>query len=795
MALPNPPIDLAGSCTAVYNNTLYVYSAAGFQSLALSQGASWKTLPSGVSVTGSVCVNANPTDSPAFYVVGGSANSTQTNYSGLQRFNYNTQIWESISPAVLVTQNRRNHGATFLPASGSIVVYAGSQDPNNNLPSSQTFLISTAPPYQVSAFVSLAPPLTVPMLMPWNESHALMVGGASDNTNLYLFSATGWSELGTALKDPIADEMTVQCDLVTGDDGSKVLQRYNMGVSPNTVTRVLLWANGAPVAPGTIIGAAQRRKTRRALTAQNWPAYNATGAPTTARDGFSIAQAANGYAIISGGSTSNPVVIFNEKQNAWVDNAAVFGPQSQIPIPNPSTTGASTSKPTSTSGTSASPSTSAATTTGPPANHAFVILGATLGAILGFAALIIIVLLLLRWHSDRESKRLEELRSREEKENRLSFADQGAGYMHEAGAGKDARPYTAQGRNDSVTSLQIMTNKFPPPGSSQSRTGHRRGPSDGSTLGLMAHRGPAGGPATGPSPEDGHRGAALAAGAVGVAAGAGAAMELSKMHRRDELSRSPSSGGRGNSPYSQPLPPVRGASPRDDEEQRHGRSIGGWSTYFADPVTDQRNEDHLDHNDHHQNTTFLHTAPSSRNSQVSLSEYPDTNPSRYNSSLRPLELNLGPRFSSSTGGAGRALSTSNYDQSHWSALNDEVSPRSSVMTNIPPIGFGQPIGNAFAVPGNPLTNPLPPIPAGLSYSQAQNQHVLDKLGMGAGYRPGPSPPPITALPTIPRTGTTREGYFDNNYQVGDPSRSSKGPTIRKMTGSEDMSWLNINAGR
>src|ERR1700761_8805482 len=139
MALPNPQIDLAGSCTAVYNNTLYIYSPSGFQSLSLATGATWQTLPPGISVTGAVCVNANSTNTtPALYVVGGTANSSQPDYPGMQRFDYTSNMWENISPEVLVTQNRRNHGAAFLPASALIVVYAGSQDPGNNLPSSQT---------------------------------------------------------------------------------------------------------------------------------------------------------------------------------------------------------------------------------------------------------------------------------------------------------------------------------------------------------------------------------------------------------------------------------------------------------------------------------------------------------------------------------------------------------------------------------------------------------------------------------------------------------------------------------
>jgi hypothetical protein len=457
--------------------------------------------------------------------------------------------------------------------------------------------------------------------------------------------------------------------------------------------------------------------------------------------------------------------------------------------------------------------------------------------------------MLLKWNNDKEARRTQDRRTAAEKDNRLSFADQGAaGFMHEAGAGKESRPYTEESRrNDSRTSLQMMSGRLPP-GSSQSRTGHRRGLSDGSTLGLMDNRGPAGGSAGSLAPGGGEQRrfgtGAVAGGLIGAAAGAGAAMEMSHLHnKREDMTKSPSSGTRVNSPFSPPLPPVHGHEEDDDMHRPlGGRSAdGGWSTYFTPdiaPITDlsgspavqqnqYRNAGAQQHRANHPGVadSFLH-APSTRNSDVSASEY-DTMPSRGNSQLRPLQLNLGPRFDPTSaapvgvGGYGaygsmpqdnygRAISTSSYDASHLLALaDDRISPRSSsVYPSGQFSGVGM-IGNAFAVPGNPLTNPLPPVPSAQPYSQAQDQHLRNRLGIGGGgfssssVRGGvgggrPSSPPTNPLPLAPTYGGGlqplrggREGQSPS--PSGQLPAGRTGPAVRGMTESEDMSWLNINA--
>jgi hypothetical protein len=699
----------------------------------LSQGADWQVLSPGISVQGGQCVNANgPNTSPALYIVGGRANSTQSNFPGLQRYVYASQTWETITPEVPVSQNRANHGAAFLNQSSSIVVYAGSQDPSNTNPSSQTFLIATTPPYNVLSFTSIAPPVTQPMLMPWNDTHAVMIGGNDNNKSVWVFSQAGWADLGTSLTQPITNEMTMQCTITTGDDGTKVLEMYNMGVSPNTVTSYLLFANGQPAPPGLFLGTGTptngRIKRKRQVTLSNWPQYNATGAPTTTRSGFSIAQAPNGIAVISGGGPANdPIQIFSERQNDWVDITSVFGNQTPL---KPTTTASGT--PSSTSATSAASTSSSALG---PSNKALTVLGGALGGVLGFAAILILILLLLRWHADQRRRKEKERREANEKENRLSFADQGAAFMEEAHGVRGP-----QGNTDSVvgsiSSLQIF-------GSKSAQNGHRRGqPSDSSQLGLVQHKSPLG------------------------------ANDVEMNRVNNERLSPPSTATRVNSPY-------------DAEGSATGAPLDrstGWSQYFnnnqnvtnlmpsaaAGAVAGQ---------------TFLH-GNSARTSNVSGSEY-DSSSRHPSNNVRPLDLDFGPRFTASSNPqAARQISTSSYDHSHWSVLSeDRNSHNSSILTAFPSMGSG-PAGNAFARPDNPLTGANRPVSPTSSPQPTARDFPMPR----AYFPPNPAPPPTTGLPAFPRALDIRRAP-----ESPLPNATPRGPVLRKMTGSEDMSWLNINA--
>jgi hypothetical protein len=733
-----PPINLNGSCSAVFNNTLYAYSPDGFVTLPMQPGAQWTKLAPGVSVQDAQCLSVDDSTTPAFYVVGGRPNGTEASYPGFQRFAYDTQTWETITLPAPVAQNRIYHGIAYLADSAQILMYAGSQDPNNNNPSSQTFLLSTTPPFTVLSFVSVAPPLSGPIIMPWNTSHAIMAGGSTTSKELYLFGPGGWSDLGTSLPEPVTNPAAQYCSMLTGDDSSKVLQLYNLGVVPNTVERYMLWTDGQVQPPGVVPGAPTRR--RRDLTISSWPAYNSTDAPMTTRSGYSVAQAPNGYAVIVGGSANQPVAIFDQKQNGWVNPTAVFGQAALKPTASPTAHNATATM-------AAKPANSGNVE---PQNKALTVLGGTLGGVLGLAAVLVIILVLVRWSSDRAERRAARRRELTEKDDRLSFADQGAAFMREAGGRVDM--------NGSMTSLQIISNK--PVGGP--RVAHRRGQlSDDSTLELVRNSHPIG---EADMAEMGCMAGGDAAARGGVAAAAAVGVP--------------------------PDTPLRAEQSRS----------AGWSQYFAD-----------------NNLTNLaaapSTAPSQRSSDASDSEYDE---SRRPSGMRPLDVGHGAIARvGQAAGPGRAISTSTYDRSthHWSVLSEEDplpgqqggqgNRRSSVMTQFPTVGGGPVFGNAFANKN-----------AAVSSSTSSSDPAA---AAGAANLLGSSPPNFSSrdfpMPRAYQTTTnTTQGVGMPVFPTptAAPGRSSpaggglgplpmpvgqRGPVLRKMTGDEDMSWLNINAGR
>ncbi|KAI1172505.1 hypothetical protein F4777DRAFT_508655 [Nemania sp. FL0916] len=441
MRLPEPPVTLAGGCTAIYNNTLYSYSSAGFQSLNLEEGAEWKKLSSGQSVEGGVCVGSTPKDPSVagLFIVGGK--SSQADYPGLQKFVYSTGKWEIITPRTSVTKDRLYHSATYINKTESLLVYAGSTDGSRNL-SQQTFTISTSEPYGVLAFQSdISPPGVAPILLPWSETQAALIGGNAWNTQVLLFDvaavvngiAGSWINSGITLAEPLPKNTTeIKAAIIEADDGSKHLYTFDLTTSPNTVNRtVLLDGNGAPVAssvpvkPSVTKQDERRSFHRRDLRANNWPAYNSTFAPKSTRSDYSIATDASGLVVMSGGSNDDVLCMFNARANTWENATAVLGAElvdvqstpSAAPISissAPSTS--SVSSVTSVSSVSDVPSAPPTTSTPSPASPAPVaavhspsslpsttILGIALGSIFGAALLLAIILFLLKRHQRRQS--------------------------------------------------------------------------------------------------------------------------------------------------------------------------------------------------------------------------------------------------------------------------------------------------------------------------------------------------------------------------------------------------------
>jgi hypothetical protein len=125
MSIPQPKYPLSGHCSIINDDTLYVYSPAGFQSLKLEEGAEWQALPMDISLTGAQCVKAGA----KLYIVGGNANETAAtwNYPGLMHYTFSEKKWDWQRSVSWNTQNRVDHAAVYLQDSQKILIYAGSQ--------------------------------------------------------------------------------------------------------------------------------------------------------------------------------------------------------------------------------------------------------------------------------------------------------------------------------------------------------------------------------------------------------------------------------------------------------------------------------------------------------------------------------------------------------------------------------------------------------------------------------------------------------------------------------------------
>ncbi|KAB2577505.1 Galactose oxidase/kelch beta-propeller [Lasiodiplodia theobromae] len=506
MTPPKPDVALKNHCTVVHENTLYAYSPDAFQSISLEEDAEWKTLTYNISAAGAQCVYGGG----ALYVVGGTVDAS-LNYPGLMKYDFAAKDWEWLYPTDSILANRVNHGAAYLEASSQLLVYAGTTVTGDAGTSSGTYTINTAAPYSISSYPSGgAPNVISPILLPWDDSHALMLGGGAAQTQIFKFSVeNGWENLNVQLPTAIVDQTTTKCTLVDGDDGSKVLEQYNLGASPNEVTRLaLLGAGGAQAETGQAIGA----KRKRDLSLSDWPSYNSSLAPDTPRAGASIAQDSQGRAIISGGDDDDPIVIFDERKNTWMNSTQFFyGSQEPTKISSSSSSSLSSKISSATSSSLAAASSTvasaiaSATASGTSSaagsasssdasssdddhkNRMLTVLGATLGTIFGLAAILVIILLILRC---RKKKQKGPGGEKGGEKDRLSFADRGVSQFGQYPPPPAAPPYM-QDNNASQTSLAIISGKFGN-GAKAPKT-HTRGlPSDASTAGLVAKKTPYG---------------------------------------------------------------------------------------------------------------------------------------------------------------------------------------------------------------------------------------------------------------------------------------------------------------
>jgi hypothetical protein len=439
----------------------------------------------GVPVSNGVCVRATNNGKDALFVVGGTTQSPGLqSYSGLQWYTFQDQQWGKYTPPMSVpsvTQNRQMHGAAWLNSSSSILIYAGFQD-DSFLPTDATFTISTSD-YLMQAFSSSPPPPPVmsPILLPYNSSHAVMVGGSPENQAVWTFSeADGWLQMdNVTLPMGLPNTSYVQGALYDGSDGSKFLQLFKMSASPNTVTTLEL---EPPVNASAVSSVSRRttrpwhsslytrpsRKRRRDTPLGSYPAYNATLASTTTRDGFSIAQDASGLVVIAGGvnpASNDPLSVFNQTSDAWI-NANQFFVGTTTPSPSPTTT--SPSSASSSLNIAAIASGKSQTT---------VIIGSVLGAVFGFALFCVLIIFGLRCLRRRDRRRRLTGGKGE-----MDFTDRGVDFMASAGGSFSSSNHGANFFSQTSTTA-VAAGGSPQPKRS---IFHRPGDSNGSSKSIFA---------------------------------------------------------------------------------------------------------------------------------------------------------------------------------------------------------------------------------------------------------------------------------------------------------------------
>ncbi|KAI9891472.1 MAG: hypothetical protein M1814_002791 [Vezdaea aestivalis] len=488
MAVPLPESVLTGPCSIIHNNTLYVYTPESFQSIRLVEGEKWAKLPMGISATGAACVYAVPKQDaaqPLLYVVGGITNKTDQEYSGLQSYNFNENKWVSVPMQNKPAANRTNHAATYLKDSSMLFIFSGSQKgPDDKVPSMETYVLDTTQQFRSLALDKGPSTRIAPQLLNWNTSHAALVGG-SDSKDIFLFHPDQqqkdkqWGKLDVTLPNSIPDQNKVKAALITGADGSKVLETFDLSVTPNVVGRVVLQeADGKPPASGRTVGDPTHRRRhrrssspppakrrRRDLTVASWPTYNSSLASSSSRADFAIAQNDKGLVVLSGGDEKAPLILFDSETNSWLNATEFFSGKvsvQSISTTSSATSTSATSNPTislTASSTSTPPSSSDAAAAAAAKSSSLKILGGALGGVFGLAVLLGILLLLLRWcrHRRAHASAGHLRRSSGLPDDRLSFADRGISFN------SDAAPFRQHAYKTSNTSVAIMNGRIDPP--------------------------------------------------------------------------------------------------------------------------------------------------------------------------------------------------------------------------------------------------------------------------------------------------------------------------------------------
>ncbi|OQE31661.1 hypothetical protein PENSTE_c001G00308 [Penicillium steckii] len=428
MTVPEPIFELKGHCSAIHDNTLYVFSEKGFQYIPLKEDGKWKKLDAGTAVANGVCVvggvDGND-DEKALYVVGGTYHDDS--YPGLQRFSFKDKSWKTLGSGKTDMTNRTGHGAGYLSSSDSIVVYAGSQDDSETTTRS-SWTLSLNSPYGTSSLVPQGAPLAYgPTLVTWNSTYVAMMGGQSDSSDVWIYGdSPGWTTSGVSLPGNILAG-AVQGVVMDDNSGGKVLVTFNMDGSVNPVhTYALVNDDKEAQSPAPELGVSSKR------ASDEYPKYGDKFAPSNKWTDFSVAHQ-QGMAVIAGGSGNDSLAIFNQTSNSWANATELFYGKPQHTLNHHTTSTSLTSSTptqTATSSTSAS-ATSTSTSTSTPAaaaggssSHADLktILGATLGSVCGVAIILLLLLFLLR---RKKQQQIQNGQRPNDSKDRLSFQDQG----------------------------------------------------------------------------------------------------------------------------------------------------------------------------------------------------------------------------------------------------------------------------------------------------------------------------------------------------------------------------------
>ena len=358
MPLPTPKVPLKDHCSLIHDNTLYTYQSNAFQSLELKEGGRWEELPKGVPTTGSACVQGDVDGDAAFIVVGGS--TEEEGYKGLQHYSFDSRRWKIDEPVDPVLANRQGHGAAFPKA---VHLSCSHMEARRMVTPSRRRRRFYYPQIRLMERKLLALPRrqsSSRKILQYNNTHALMLGGDPANTQLSTFGPDeGWQQLSVSLQRGLKDSSKMQALVLDGNDGSKLLEIFDMSVNPNRIDTLLLQnATASPSHKRSVSylssthHPAKRRK-REITLGRSAPPIMPTLAPQEPRTGFSIASdPQTGLMVATGGNSQAPLALFNETGNQWIDPEQFFGSQANNQ-PSPTE---SSSSPSATFSSAAAPS-------------------------------------------------------------------------------------------------------------------------------------------------------------------------------------------------------------------------------------------------------------------------------------------------------------------------------------------------------------------------------------------------------------------------------------------------------